>query len=145
MFFQKKRRNLQQQIYHYTPMAPKCRLIVHKMDTLVFSFSEYFAFYIFYIDEFFQIYPDTAFTKNSSQKFNILHPIQRNTCISRTFRSLVSRGHVGMFSCHGFVIVRLLEETTQEADPTPGSWEHCKWIAPPWIQLWTRFLPGIGG
>jgi SAM-dependent methyltransferase len=62
----------------------------------------------------------------------------------REFRHTLS-GVVNTLAGHGFVIVHLMEETTQEADPTPGSWEHCKWIAPPWIQLWTRFLPQLVG
>ena len=58
----------------------------------------------------------------------------------REFRHTLS-GVVNALAGHGFVIVHLMEETTSEPAPAPGTWEHYKWIAPPWLELWMRFRP----
>ncbi|MEZ4557433.1 MAG: hypothetical protein R2854_13450 [Caldilineaceae bacterium] len=60
----------------------------------------------------------------------------------REFRHTLS-GVVNALASHGFVIVHLMEETSSETDPTPGTWEHYKSIAPPWLELWTRYLPDL--
>lgn len=60
----------------------------------------------------------------------------------REFRHTLS-GVVNALAGHGFVIMHLMEETTREIAPEPGTWEHYKWMAPPWLELWTRYLPGV--
>ena len=55
-----------------------------------------------------------------------------------TMRTLVA-GLVG----NGFVILSLTEETSDETDPEPGSWEHFKSIAAPYLTICTTYLPHI--
>jgi SAM-dependent methyltransferase len=38
----------------------------------------------------------------------------------------------------GFVIRGLWETTSAQERPEPGTWEHLKSIAPPWLTLWAR-------
>lgn len=42
-----------------------------------------------------------------------------------------------------FVILRMKEAMTDEEEPEPGTWEHFKWVAPPYITVWTRYLPAV--
>lgn len=37
----------------------------------------------------------------------------------------------------GFAIDGLWGTTSVVPEPEPGSWEHLKSIAPPWLRLWT--------
>lgn len=39
---------------------------------------------------------------------------------------------------HGFVIQGLWEHLTWDENPEPGSWEHFKQIAPPYLTVWCR-------
>ena len=55
-----------------------------------------------------------------------------------TMRALVA-GLVG----NGFVILSLTEETSDETDPEPGSWEHFKSIAAPYLTICTTYLPHV--
>ena len=40
-----------------------------------------------------------------------------------------------------FVILGFWETTSDESDPEPGSWEHFKSVAPPYITLWAEYRP----
>jgi len=48
--------------------------------------------------------------------------------------STVVNGLIG----HGFVIRGLWEEQSQDPAAEPGSWEHYKWFAPPYLTIWSR-------
>lgn len=46
---------------------------------------------------------------------------------------------------HGFVLLGMWEELSQEPDAAPGTWEHFKAIAPPWLTLWAAYRPATIG
>jgi SAM-dependent methyltransferase len=46
---------------------------------------------------------------------------------------------------HGFVLLGLWEELNQDPQAAPGSWEHLKLIAPPWLTFWFRYRPEVLG
>ena len=56
----------------------------------------------------------------------------------REFRHTLSTIINGLAQ-HGFQIIRCQELTTQEPNPTPGSWEHCKLVTAWIINLWTIY------
>ena len=58
----------------------------------------------------------------------------------REFRHTVS-GIVNTLVGHGFVMLGLWEETTTADAPAPGSWEHYKLVAPPWLETWWTYAP----
>ncbi len=62
----------------------------------------------------------------------------------REFRHTLSTLINGLVN-QGFVILGLWEEISDEDNPEQGTWEHFTQVAPPWIQLWTRFLPEAFG
>lgn len=37
----------------------------------------------------------------------------------------------------GFALRRFSEHLTSEENPEPGTWEHYKWVAPPYLTFWT--------
>lgn len=41
----------------------------------------------------------------------------------------------------GFIILRVSEETQQNPNATPGSWEHFSTVTAPYIALWLRYQP----
>ena len=58
----------------------------------------------------------------------------------RMFRhklSTVINGLIGL----GFVILGFWETTSDESEPEPGSWEHFKSVAAPYITLWAEYRP----
>lgn len=40
-----------------------------------------------------------------------------------------------------FVLLGIWEELSTEEQPEPGTWEHFKAVAPPWLTFWTRYRP----
>jgi SAM-dependent methyltransferase len=50
---------------------------------------------------------------------------------------------VNTLAANGFVILHLAEWTSDHADREPGSWYHFTHVAPPYLQLWTRYRPDI--
>ena len=59
----------------------------------------------------------------------------------REFRHTMST----MVNClvrHHMVILGLWEELG-DRNAEPGSWEHMKAIAPPWLTIWARYLPSV--
>jgi ubiquinone/menaquinone biosynthesis C-methylase UbiE len=44
---------------------------------------------------------------------------------------------------HGFALLGLWEELTDDPDAEPGTWEHLKYVAPPYLTLWFRYAPGM--
>ncbi|HLV36092.1 MAG TPA: class I SAM-dependent methyltransferase [Spirillospora sp.] len=51
--------------------------------------------------------------------------------------STVINGLIG----RGFVLMGLWEELTKDPDAEPGTWEHYKAFAPPWLTIWARYQP----
>jgi SAM-dependent methyltransferase len=43
----------------------------------------------------------------------------------------------------GFVILGAWEDATGDLDAKPGTWEHFKSIAPPWLSFWATYRPEI--
>ncbi len=43
----------------------------------------------------------------------------------------------------GFVILGAWEETADDPDAKPGSWDHFKSIAPPWLTCWASYRPYV--
>jgi ubiquinone/menaquinone biosynthesis C-methylase UbiE len=56
----------------------------------------------------------------------------------QTFRTLMN----GLAE-NGFVIFAASEETEHEPDAEPGSWDHFKSVAPPWLTFWTTYRPDV--
>jgi SAM-dependent methyltransferase len=62
----------------------------------------------------------------------------------REFRHTLSTLVNGL-ARHGFVITGLWEERGTDPNAAPGTWEHFKRIAPPWLTFWTRYRPDVLG
>ena len=52
---------------------------------------------------------------------------------------------VGGLARNGFVILGIGEETSTDGEADPGSWEHFKLIAVPYLRVWTRLVPEAFG
>ena len=59
-------------------------------------------------------------------------PREFNHTLSTVISGLIGRG---------FVIMGLWEELTRDPQAAPGTWEHVKAVAPPWLTVWTRYQP----
>ena len=44
---------------------------------------------------------------------------------------------------HGFVILGVWEELSNDSEAAPGTWEHFKSIAPPWLTFWACYRPDV--
>lgn len=60
----------------------------------------------------------------------------------RAFRHTMSTFVNGLVA-RGFVILHFSEHGTHVENPEPGSWEHYKSIAPPFLTFWCRLLPAV--
>lgn len=58
----------------------------------------------------------------------------------REFRHILSTV-VNTLVAHGLVILHLQEAISEESDPDPGTWEHYKSVAPPYLTVWTVYQP----
>jgi len=58
----------------------------------------------------------------------------------REFRHTLSTLINGLVE-HGFVILGAWEDTSADPGADPGTWEHFRRIAPPWITFWARYRP----
>ena len=58
----------------------------------------------------------------------------------REFRHTLSTVVNGLAEL-GFVILGMREETGDEEGAEPGTWEHFKAIAPPWLTFWAAYRP----
>lgn len=45
----------------------------------------------------------------------------------------------------GFIILGTWEELTNDPNAQPGTWEHFKFIAPPWLTIWAWYRPDVRG
>jgi ubiquinone/menaquinone biosynthesis C-methylase UbiE len=66
----------------------------------------------------------------------------RQIASPREFRHILSTV-INRLVDHGFVILRLKEALSEEPDPEPGTWEHYKSVAPPYLSLWALLRPDI--
>jgi SAM-dependent methyltransferase len=60
----------------------------------------------------------------------------------REFRHTLSTV-VNTLACLGFVILGIWEETADVPEAKPGSWDHFKSIAPPYLTCWSRYRPDV--
>ena len=58
----------------------------------------------------------------------------------REFRHTLSTMLNGLAGLR-LVLLGLWEDTTDETDPEPGSWEHFVSVAPPYMTIWSRLSP----
>jgi SAM-dependent methyltransferase len=66
----------------------------------------------------------------------------RQIASPREFRHTLGRMVNGLVG-QGFVILRMGEETSSDPNPIPGTWEHFKSVAAPYLSLWARFQPWV--
>lgn len=50
---------------------------------------------------------------------------------------------VNTLVANGFLILRLQEAVSDEEEPAPGTWEHYKSVAPPYLTMWAKYQPEI--
>ncbi len=60
----------------------------------------------------------------------------------REFRHTLSTIFNGLVA-HGFVLVGLGEELNDIPDPEPGTWEHFKMVAAPYLRIWCTYRPDV--
>lgn len=60
----------------------------------------------------------------------------------REFRHTVSTV-INSLVAAGFVLLGFWEETSDEPSPEPGSWQHFKSVAPPWLTFLSRHEPDL--
>ena len=60
----------------------------------------------------------------------------------REFRHILSTV-VNTLVANGFVIFRMREAVSEVVDPQPGTWEHYKSVAPPYLTVWARYRPEV--
>lgn len=58
----------------------------------------------------------------------------------REFRHALST-IINSLAANQFVITRLREETGDDPNPEPGTWEHFKSVAAPYLHLWATYRP----
>jgi SAM-dependent methyltransferase len=60
----------------------------------------------------------------------------------REFRHTMSTLLNGMAE-RGFLLLSYWEDTGDDPNPEPGTWEHLKSVAPPFIGFWTCYRPDV--
>jgi SAM-dependent methyltransferase len=60
----------------------------------------------------------------------------------REFRHALST-LINSLVAQGFMILGFWEEISEEPDPEPGSWEHFKSVAVPYLTLWAAYRPDV--
>lgn len=58
----------------------------------------------------------------------------------REFRHSL-RTMINTLGAHNLLVYHAWEDTSSEPNPEPGTWEHYKHFAPPYLTLWARYLP----
>lgn len=66
----------------------------------------------------------------------------RQLASPREFRHILSTV-INTLAAHGFIIVRLQEAVSREPNPAPGTWEHYKSVAPPYLTVWSLLRPEL--
>lgn len=66
----------------------------------------------------------------------------RSISSPREFRHILSTV-INQLVAGGFVILRLQEAMSAEEEPEPGTWEHYKSVAPPYLTLWASYRPDV--
>ncbi|GAB4515601.1 MAG: hypothetical protein OHK0046_19390 [Anaerolineae bacterium] len=53
---------------------------------------------------------------------------------------------INQLAAHHFAILALWEDTSMaDKNAAPGTWAHFTAVAPPWFDVWTRYLPDVLG
>ncbi len=78
--------------------------------------------------------PEWIFEDDSAQTQQIAGPREFLHRLSTIITGLVRRGHI---------IQGLWEHLTNEPEAAPGTWEHLKHVAPPWLTVWSRYRPDL--
>jgi ubiquinone/menaquinone biosynthesis C-methylase UbiE len=76
--------------------------------------------------------PGWYFEDEDGNEFTVEGPIEFRHTLSTLVNELTSRG---------FVILGLWEDTTGNPDAEPGTWDHFKRVAAPWLTVWCRLNP----
>lgn len=66
----------------------------------------------------------------------------RQIASPREFRHTLSTV-INQLAANSFVILRLKEALNHVPDPEPGTWEHYKSVAPPYLTLWALLRPDV--
>lgn len=66
----------------------------------------------------------------------------RTIASPREFRHILSTV-VNQLVENGFVLLRMQETMSSEEQPEPGTWEHYKWVAPPYLTVWAAYRPEV--
>jgi SAM-dependent methyltransferase len=74
------------------------------------------------------------FTDGQKRKKIVKGPQEFLHTLSTVINGLIARGHL---------MLGIYEHLNHEKDPEPGSWEHLKSWAPPWLTTWSQFRPDI--
>ncbi len=83
------------------------------------------------------LHPDWAHwdvETEDGQWIKVKSPKEFRHTLSTLLNGLVSRG---------FVILGIWEESSGDPKAEPGSWEHFKSFAPPWLKLWALYRPEV--
>ena len=70
------------------------------------------------------------------------HGVRQRIRGPREFRHTLSTLLNGLVA-QGFLVLRVREESTSQSDPEPGSWEHYKLIAAPYLTFWASYRPYV--
>lgn len=76
--------------------------------------------------------PDWEFEDGQGNVRRIKGPHEFRHALSRILNGLIERG---------FVLRHFAEETGQETDPEPGSWQHYLAVVAPYLSLWAQLRP----
>jgi len=77
-------------------------------------------------------YPDWTVESEAGAVTTVAGPHEFRHTLSTMMNGLIG---------NGFVLLALWEETSNEPDPEPGTWEHFKLVAPPYLRVWTVLRP----
>ncbi len=83
---------------------------------------------VVYADPYWEVYADDGTSKR------VKGPREFRHTLSTMVNSLVDLR---------FVILGVWEETSQDPNADPGTWEHFKTIAPPWLTFWAVYRPDV--
>jgi SAM-dependent methyltransferase len=78
--------------------------------------------------------PYWTFAGNQGQPMRVKGPHEFRHSLSSIVNGLVA---------HGFMLLGTWEELSGVPDAAPGTWEHFKAIAPPWLTFWASYRPEI--
>lgn len=81
-----------------------------------------------------QIFPEWTFEDDNGGQHRLIGPREWVHSLNALTTGLAQ---------HGFMLLGIWEELSTEEQPEPGTWEHFKAVAPPWLTFWARALPSV--